>query len=83
LLRAVTLKGRADRHLVGGGVECGGADGGERLGDVADAEADDRFIGVRGDVGANTLGDVGEKVRGLELGVIFVDANDCRVGTTW
>ena len=56
-------------------MERGGADGGQRLGDVADAEADDGFVGVRGDVGADTLGDVGEKIGGLELGVVFVDAD--------
>jgi len=56
-------------------VEGGGADGRERLGDVADAEADDGLLRIRGDVGADALGDVGEEIGGLELGVVFVDAD--------
>ena len=78
LLGAVAFEGGAHGHLVGRGVEGGGADGGEGFGDVADAEADDRFLRVGGDVGTDALGDVGEQVGGLELGVVFVDANHGR-----
>jgi hypothetical protein len=59
LLGAVALEGGAVRHLVGGGMEGLDAHRRERLGDVADAEADDGLAGVGGDVGAHALGDVG------------------------
>ncbi len=75
LFGAIALESGALGHLVGGGVQRLDADGRKRLGDVANAEADDRLVGMSGDVGADALGDVGEEIGGFELGVVFVDAD--------
>ena len=75
LLGAVALERGAVGQLVGGGVQRRDADRRQRLGDVADAEPDDRLAGVGGDVGVHALGDVGEEVAGLELGEVFVNAD--------
>ena len=45
----------------------------ERLGDVADAEADDLRLGVGGLVGGDSVGDLREKVGGLDLRIVLVD----------
>src|SRR5690606_30946941 len=72
LLGAIALEGGAVGHLVHAGVE--GLDAGLRqgLGDVADAEADDRLVGIGGGEGVHALGDVGKEVAGLELQVVLV-----------
>ena len=62
LLRTVAAERLAGGLVVDGPVE-GGDDGrGERLGDVADAEADDLRAGVGVLVGLDAVGDLGEKV---------------------
>ena len=48
---------------------------GEGLGDVADAEADDLRLGVGLLVGLDAVGDFGEQVAGLDLQVVFIDAD--------
>ena len=82
LVGTVALEGLALGHLVGGGVERGDAHRRQRLGDVTDAEADEGPAGIglleRGDA----AGDVSEKIRRLELGVVFVDA-DHRAWERW
>ncbi len=79
LLRAVAFKCGALGHFVGRGVHRLDAHGRERFGDVTDAEADDGLRRIGGNVRAHALGDVAEEIGGLELGVIFVDANHGRI----
>ena len=80
LLRAVALEGGALGHFVRRGVHRLDAHGRERFGDVTDAEADDGLRRIGGNVGAHALGDIAEEIGGLELGVVFVDANHGRSG---
>ena len=47
--------------------------GGERLGDVADAHADDLGRGVLLGEGGDAAADLGEEVAGFELEVVVVD----------
>ena len=75
LVGAVALEGFALRHLVDGGVKCGDAHRRQRLGDVTDAKADEGPAGVGLLEGGDAAGDVSEKIRRLELGVVFVDSD--------
>ena len=82
LVGAVTLEGLAPGHFVRGGMQGGDAHGRERLRDIADSQPDDGTRGIGLLVGGHAARDIGEQVRGLELGVVFVDA-DHRVWERW
>ena len=65
----------AGRLVVDGLVEGGDHGGRERLGDVADAEADDLRLGMGLLVGLDAMGDFGEQIGCLNLQVVFIDAD--------
>ena len=75
LLGAVALEGGAVGHFFGATLERINANLRQGLGDIADAKADDGFIGVGLSVGRHALGDVGEQIGRLQFQVIFVDAD--------
>ncbi len=73
LLRAVAAERLALAHLVDGGVHRLDDRGRERLGHIADAEADDLRVGVRRRVRAHATTDLGEQITRRQLGVVLVD----------
>ena len=80
LFGAVALERLAPAQFVGAGVQGRHAHGRQRLGDVADAEPDDRPLRVGLLKGGDAPGDVAEQIGGLQLGEIFVNADHERRG---
>ena len=75
LLRAIAAKAGGIGHLVRGLVQRGNAGGRQRLGHVANAQADQVFVRVLLLKGADAPGDVGKQIAGLQLGVVGIDAD--------
>ena len=75
LLGSVAVERLAGGFVVDGPVEGGDHGGGERLGDVADAEADDLRLGMGLLMGLDAMGDFGEQIGCLNLQVVFIDAD--------
>src|SRR5690606_15614313 len=78
LFRTVAMKAFSGAHLVDRSMHGVAAGLGQRLGDVANAEADNRALRIGLLKRGHALADVGKKVRRLELEVVFVDANHKR-----
>lgn len=82
LLGAVAAEGGAARHFIDGAVQRRDDGGRERLGDIADAAADEAFGGVGVGVaeGFHAPADFGKEVAGFEFEVVVVEVGHGRRG---
>ena len=80
LLGPVAVKAVARAHLVHGPVQRLARGGGQRLGHVADAAADEALGGlrIRGAKGIHPAGDFGKEIAGAELEVVVVEQSHRR-----
>ena len=73
LFGPVAVEALAGAHGIDGGLHGGAAGLGQGLGDIADAEANDRCLGVGLTKSLHPPGDFGEQVARFELEVVAVD----------